>query len=369
MSNLPIVPLFDAAVVNAEFDLHAVAKQIIDSHRYILGSNVDDFEREYANYCCSAYCVGVANGTDALELALRATGVGKSDIVVTVANAAFYCSTALHAIGARPLYVDVELATLTLCPQALVHALKKKPKAVVVTHLYGQMADMAAIESICKEAGVLLIEDCAQAHGATQNGRKAGTYGDAGCFSFYPTKNLGALGDGGAIITPSSLLNDRLRSLRQYGWTNKYEIHHEGGRNSRLDEIQAAFLRQKLKYLDLSNAKRRSIALQYNSSFSDLPIRCPVFSTDDFVAHLYVVRSTQRTALREFLDTSGIATEIHYPIPDHLQDVYKKNVIFEHLETTETSASEVLSLPCYPGMQQPQIDRVILAVRSFFGQS
>lgn len=366
MSNLSNVPLFDATAVNANFDLCSIAKQVIDSHRYILGSNVEQFERDYANYCGAAYCVGVANGTDALELALRAVGVDKNDYVVTVANAGFYCSTALYAIGAKPLYVDVDLSTLTLSPEALTQAIKEKPAAVVVTHLYGQMAEMASIESICKQAGIRLIEDCAQAHGATQNGRKAGTYGDAGCFSFYPTKNLGALGDGGAIITQSPILNDRLRSLRQYGWTDKYRIHHEGGRNSRLDEIQAAFLSEKLKLLDVFNEKRRQIAECYNKSFMDLPLRCPVSYRDDYVAHLYVIRSNERDALRKHLSASGISTDVHYPIPDHCQIVHQNDFRSGDLAVTENAAAEVLTLPCFPGMKKSDVERVVLAVRSYF---
>ena len=366
MSNFPNIPLFDAAAVNAGFDLHSIACQVINSHRYILGSNVENFEQEYADYCGAAYCVGVANGTDALELALRSVGVGKDDFVVTVANAGFYCSTALYAIGAKPHYVDIDLATLTLCPKALTKAIKERPSAVVVTHLYGQMAEMASIASICKHAGIPLIEDCAQAHGASQNGKKAGTFGDAGCFSFYPTKNLGALGDGGAIITTSPALNARLRSLRQYGWIEKYKIHHEGGRNSRLDEIQAAFLREKLKFLDAFNDQRRQIARYYGVSFSNLPLRCPKNCDEGYVAHLYVVRSDERDALREYLNSLGIATDVHYPIPDHFQNIHQNDFKRGDLEVTESTASQILTLPCYPGMKKFEIERVVSSVSSYF---
>lgn len=367
MTDLPVVPMFDAAVVNADFDLLSVAQRVFDSHRYILGSNVERFEQEYAEYCGATYCITVGNGTDALELALRALGIERNDLVLTVANAGFYSSSALCAVGAIPFYIDVDEATLTLSPQALVDAVKEKcPKAVIATHLYGRMADMEAISSICKGADVRLIEDCAQAHGAEQNGRKAGTYGDVGCFSFYPTKNLGALGDGGAVITRSPFLNERLRSLRQYGWTDKYVVHNRGGRNSRLDEMQAAFLREKLASLDIFNRKRRDIALRYNNAFADLPLKCPLIDEERFVAHLYVIRSNRRNDLRKFLNASGIAAEVHYPIPDHLQPIHRTSPPSGNLRVTESAACEVLSLPCFPGMQESEIDRVILAVRSFF---
>lgn len=263
--------------------------------------------------------------------------------------------------------LGIALYRVDLSPSALAQVLSTKPvKAVIATHLYGQLADMAAITDLCRAAGVALIEDCAQAHGARRAGRLAGAWGDVACFSFYPTKNLGALGDGGAVVTDNAELANRVRALRQYGWGNKYEVVCDGGRNSRLDELQAAVLSAKLPLLDTVNAQRRAIGARYSAALADLPLRAhPVFG-DDHVAHLYVVRSAQRQQLRDHLDARGIASDVHYPIADHRQPVHLGAYAGEHLPVTEAACQQALTLPCFPGMTDAQVEQVIFAVREFF---
>lgn len=362
-----MVPLFSATTVNKNLDLLPIIQNVLDRYWYVLGEEVREFEKEFAAYNGVDYCISVANGTDALELALRALGVQHEDKVVTVANAGFYSSTAIHAIGAVPYYVDVDSDTYTMSVAAFKKALELNPKAVIVTHLYGKLAEIESIYRLAKDANVFVIEDCAQSHGAMRNGRRAGSFGDVACFSFYPTKNLGALGDGGAIITRSKDLTKKIQSLRQYGWSQKYNVEAAGGKNSRLDELQAAVLRQKLPNLDDWNEQRRAIARQYNNEFLDLPIRCPRIVEEDHVAHLYVIEVEKREDFRTFLNERGIATDVHYPIPDHKQQAY----IFNHrlspaLKTTEDACERIVTLPCFPGMSDQQIMSVINAVKDFF---
>src|SRR3954464_987398 len=247
------VPLNDLVRQNLliHHELVSSARRVIERGWYVLGSEGADFEKAFAAYCGVAHAIGVANGTDGIELALRAIGVGEGDRVATVANAGFYASTAIHAIGARPLYVDVVAKTHSMNVDCLQRELAQNPvRAVIATHLYGRLADVEAIVAICKPLGIPVIEDCAQAHGASRNGKAAGSFGAAGCFSFYPTKNLGALGDGGAVTTSDATIAARLRELRQYGWDKKYQVTRSGGRNSRLDELQAALLLAKVPHLD-----------------------------------------------------------------------------------------------------------------------
>lgn len=359
------VPLFSARIANNGVDFTGPVTRVIESHWYVLGKEVSAFEQEFACYVGARHCVSVANGTDALELALRAVGVQEGDAVVSVANAGFYSSTAIHAIGATPLYVDIDDATLTMSCEALVKALERKPKAVIVTHLYGQLAAIEELVSIAGKAGVPLIEDCAQSHGASRNGKQAGSFGTISCFSFYPTKNLGALGDGGAVVTSDHDLAERTKVLRQYGWSQKYQVAVPGGRNSRLDEMQAAILREKLPHLDGWNAARRQIAARYNQEFASLRLRCPVSVDPDYVAHLYVLRVQKRDAFREFLAQRGITTDVHYPIPDHQQPAYT-SLPQEPLEVTMLASGEVVSLPCFPGLRNDDVQRVVSAVVEYF---
>lgn len=359
------IPLFSAQAANEGVDLAAAAKRVLDSHWYVLGTEVESFEKEFAHYIGTAHCAGVANGTDALELALRAVGVQAGDTVVTVANAGFYTSTALLAIGATPQFVDVDPHTGNMAPAALEQALRHRPAAVVVTHLYGRMAPVTELCALAGAAAVPLIEDCAQAHGAALQGRRAGSFGQLGCFSFYPTKNLGAVGDGGAVVTNEPVLNGRIRQLRQYGWAGKYRVEAGGGRNSRLDELQAAVLRAKLPRLDAWNEQRRDIARRYDAAFADLPLQCPGVVSSEYVAHLYVARTARRDALRAFLASRNIATEIHYPVPDHRQTVLAGSG-GPSLPATELLAEQIVTLPCFPGLPEEAVERVIAAVREFF---
>ncbi|MBC7490502.1 MAG: DegT/DnrJ/EryC1/StrS family aminotransferase [Glaciimonas sp.] len=364
---MSLVPLFSAVAANAGLDFSLPIKRVIDSYWYVLGEEVVSFESEFAKYVGVSNCVSLANGTDALELALRGLDVKKGDQVVSVANAGFYGSTAIHAIGAIPLYVDVDDKTLTMSVDALAKALKQKPKAVIVTHLYGQLADVEELVRMTSEAGIPLIEDCAQSNGATRNGRQAGSFGKIACFSFYPTKNLGALGDGGAITTNDGDLTARIRALRQYGWSQKYQVTTEGGRNSRLDEIQAAILREKLPHLAYWNNERRRIAQIYNDAFAALPLERPCSTGDDYVAHLYVLRVKDRYSFREFLKERGIATDVHYPIPDHKQPAYPYSGVVQ-LDVTESACASVVSLPCFPGLTEIEVKRVVVAVVEYFQQ-
>ncbi len=327
-------------------ELEAAAARVIAGGRYILGEACARFEAEFAAYCGVAHGIGVGNGTDALELSLRALGIGPDARVATTANAGMYASVAILAAGARPVYVDIDAATLTMDPAALRAA--GPVEAVIVTHLYGRMADMPAI--LAASGGAPVIEDCAQAHGAELDGRKAGSWGALGSFSFYPTKNLGALGDGGAVVTADPDLAERVRRLRQYGWSARYQAELTGGRNSRLDEIQAAALSVMLPYLDGWNARRRAIVAGYRAALNSDAI---VFPADPlspaYVGHLCVVRSPRRDAIRAALDASGVQTDLHYPLPDYRQAaVLAVTGAQPALPETERASAEVFTLPCCP---------------------
>src|ERR1700752_3958771 len=271
------VPLNDLVRQNRQLheELASAARRVVERGWYVLGSECTEFEREFARYCGSADCIGVANGTDAIELALRAVGVAPGDRVATVANAGFYSSTAIHAIGAGPVYVDVEETHGMSLPSLREALAGQGVRAVIVTHLYGRLADVEAIVALCKPLGIPVLEDCAQSHGASRGGKIAGSFGTAGCFSFYPTKNLGALGDGGAVTTGDAAMAERLRGLRQYGWGSKYRVSRAGGRNSRLDELQAALLLAKLPHLDRWNERRRGIARRLSNEIRHPRIKCP----------------------------------------------------------------------------------------------
>lgn len=358
------VPFFSPRAINEAVALWCPIKRVIDSNQFILGNEVKCFEDEFARLCGVSHCISVANGTDALELGLRSFGVKDGDTVLLAANAGFYGSTAVRLVGAIPYYVDVDPATLTMSPEGLQAALEKEQRAaaIIVTHLYGQLADMEGVLKAASEWGIPVIEDCAQAHGARRNGRRAGSFGSIGCFSFYPTKNLGALGDGGAVVTNDELTAGRLRQLRQYGWSKKYNVVLSCGRNSRMDEMQAAILRDRLPLLDNWNAERRSIAASYNFAFSALPLVCAPSLGEDYVAHLYVIRIEDRDPFRKFMEDKGISTDVHYPIPDHLQSGYITAQKSGSLPVTEHACATVVSLPCYPGLDAQSVERVIRAV-------
>lgn len=338
--------------------LHEAASRVIDSGWYAMGPEVAAFEKAFAQYCGVSDAIGVANGTDAIELALRAVGVTVGDEVITVANAGFYSSTAIRAIGAVPVYVDILEKNLLLDPASAAAAITPKTKAIIVTHLFGQLAEMAPLCALAKQHGLVLIEDCAQAHGATAEGRRAGSFGDIAAFSFFPTKNLGALGDGGAVVTSNSAYAARVRSLRQYGWTTKYTVADSGARNSRLDELQAALLSVKLPLLDGWNEKRRQVAYRYAEKIKHAAVQVPSIAGVDHVGHLYVIRCAQRDALKQYLQTQGVASDIHYPILDTQQPVTGSGARSVALPVSEKLCGEILTLPCYPELTMEEVDTV-----------
>lgn len=341
--------------------LEKTAAEVIKSGYYVLGPNVKAFETEFASYCGVAHCVGVANGTEALELGLRSLGVTPGKVVAVVANAAMYGTTAVLACGAEPVFIDIDPLTSTMDPAALAAVLATRHiDVVIITHLYGQLADMRSLVALAASHGCAVFEDCAQAHGARDtNGKMAGSFGHAASFSFYPTKNLGALGDGGAVVTNQSEVADKVRKLRQYGWSAKYCNQLEGGRNSRLDELQAAFLRQMLPMLNSWNAQRRAIANRYSSQIRHPKISVPPVRGDDFVAHLYVVKSTERVALQQHLAACGVDTDIHYPTPDYRQPLFDRRFEGTRLTITETACEQVLTLPCFPELTDSEVSQVV----------
>lgn len=346
--------------------LSAAAAEVVHSGHFVLGPSVSAFEQEFANYCGVDHCIGVANGTDALELSLRALAIGPGDRVAVAANAAMYGTSAVLACGAEPLFVDVLPCEATMDPGILAQSMQSdKVKAVIATHLYGRLARIEAISELCAQHGAALIEDCAQAHGARNGSGLAGSFGDIASFSFYPTKNLGALGDGGAVITCNTELADRVRKLRQYGWTHKYNNGLAGGRNSRLDEMQARMLSLMLVHLDRWNDQRRTIANRYSTEIINPRISLPAASGEQYVAHLYVVRCEAREDLRQHLLTAGIQTDIHYPLPDHHQPCHNGKFDAVQLPVTEQDAITVLTLPCFPELEETEIKRVIKACNRF----
>jgi dTDP-4-amino-4,6-dideoxygalactose transaminase len=346
--------------------------RVVSSGWFVLGREVRAFEDEFAAYLDVPHCVGVASGSDALELALRAVGVTGGDRVLTVANAGGYASLAVLAIGATPVYVDVDPRTLLIAPAEFERALAccredRLPRAVVVTHLYGQVADVAALGEIAQRFGVAVVEDCAQAHGASLDGRRCGGLADAAAFSFYPTKNLGALGDGGAVTTRHAAVAGRVLALRQYGWSAKYRADEPGGRNSRLDEMQAAVLRVLLPRLDSWNERRRAIAALYREGLAGHPRLSPIGAdrTGD-VSHLFVVRTPEREGLQRALADEGISTDVHYPVPDYDQPAVRAQLgraaPTEPLPVTAAASRDVLTLPCFPELQDAEVVRVSAAV-------
>lgn len=343
--------------------LGEAAASVIASGYYVLGPNVKAFEKEFAEWCGVAECVTVANGTEALELGLRSLGICEGKTVAVVGNAAMYGTTAVLACDATPVFVDIDAVTSTMDPKALETIVSSQSvDAVIVTHLYGKLADMDAIMALSAKHGFAVFEDCAQAHGAQDaSGRKAGSFGKAASFSFYPTKNLGALGDGGAVVTNDTATADTLRKLRQYGWTAKYRNELQGGRNSRLDEMQAAFLRVMLPLLDGWNDRRREIANRYSNEIRHAKIGVPAVSGNEFVAHLYVVRTPDREGLQKHLSAAGITSEVHYPVADYRQPLFGDRFADVVLPVTEQACASVVTLPCFPELTDEEVTRVIEA--------
>jgi len=335
-------------------------ERVIDSGWLVLGPEVKRFEQNFASYLNINHCIGTANGTDAIQIALKGAGVKRGDLVATVANAGMYSTTAIINIGAQPFYIDVDLNTQVVNFENIAEAVKAGVKAIIVTHLYGlAISEIAKIADYCRQQNIFLLEDCAQAHGAKIDDKFVGTFGDAASFSFYPTKNLGALGDAGAIVTNNKELDNKIRKLCQYGWKEKYNVDLANAQNSRLDEIQAAILIDFLPHLDLLNTKRRAIANKYNSGINHSDISTPNQSGAEYVAHLYVIRTKKRESLREYLKDNKISTDIHYPIPDYRQPVFDNKYKSLNLTNTEQLASEILTLPCYPELSMNDVEKIV----------
>jgi aminotransferase EvaB len=349
-------------------ELAAAANRVMSSGWFVLGREVEAFENAFAAYCGVAHCVGVANGTDALELALKALGIGHGARVATSANAGMYSSVAILAVGATPVYVDIDPATHLISVDSLAVALRDRPPvaALVVTHLYGAVAAMPEILELTDALRIPVIEDCAQAHGATLQGRKAGSFGALGTFSFYPTKNLGALGDAGAVVASCPELASTLRHLRQYGWAGKYDARVRGGRNSRLDELQAALLTVMLPNLDRWNARRCDIGRLYSAGLAESRVIRPRVADTGDVVHLYVVRTKDRDGFRAFLRQAGIPTDVHFPIPDYRQPAVVPFLhATPHLEATESACQEVVTLPCFPELTDPEVLYIIERIKAW----
>lgn len=345
-------------------EIDEAVSRVLDSGWYILGEEVAAFEAEFAAWCEASACVGVGSGTEALHLALRACEIGPGDEVITVAHTAVATVAAITLSGARPVVVDIDEETYTIDPAAVQEAITPRTRAIIPVHLYGHPADMDAILEIAERYQLRVIEDCAQAHGARYKGRPVGTMGDLGCFSFYPTKNLGALGDGGAVVGNDPVLMERVRLLREYGWssTARY-ISQTRGFNSRLDELQAAILRVKLRHLAAWNERRRELAGIYASRLTEQVIRPVERPGCQHVYHLYVVRVPDRARVRRALAEEGIGTGIHYPVPIHLQPAYR-DITNDHLPVTERIAQEILTLPLYPTLSDADIVTVAEAVNA-----
>lgn len=338
--------------------LNAISS-VCEAGPYILGSEVSAFEKAFAQYHEVNECIGVGSGTDAIILTLKAYKIGAGDEVITVSHTALATVAAITAVGAKAVCVDIEPDFYTIDPSLIEKAVTPKTKAIIPVHLYGHPCEIDAILEIAKKHGLLVIEDCAQAHGALYKGKKVGTFGNAGCFSFYPTKNLGAIGDGGAIITNDVKASERLRRMRQYGW-NDERVARETGVVSRLDEIQAAILRVKLRYLDADNAERRGIAELYTKEFSENKMVVPQEKPYvQHVYHLYVIRLPNRDEILSKLSQHNVYAGIHYQVPAHLHPGYKQNISLPMaLNVTEKACKEILSLPIYPELEIENVQRI-----------
>lgn len=356
---------FNAQYSELKQELDAAYARFMASGWYVLGSEVEAFEAEYAAYCGSKYCIGVANGLDAMHLVLRAWDLGPGDEVIVPSNTYIATWLAVTAVGATPVPVEPDPRTYNIDPARIEAAITSRTKAILPVHLYGQTADMDPIITIARRNGLKVLEDAAQAQGARYRGRRAGSLGDAAGHSFYPTKNLGAFGDAGAVTTDDVVLADKVRTLRNYGSKKRY-YNEVQGVNSRLDELQAAFLRVKLPHLDEWNARRSAVAVCYNEGLRDLPgfILPFVAAACDPVWHLYVVRHSRRDELQARLASAGIATLIHYPVPPHRSQAYASGVTrFDEQPIGETLAKSVLSLPLGPHLQPGAGQAVVDAVR------
>lgn len=343
------------------------ARDVVDSHHYVLGSHVQAFEDRWASACGVSECIGVANGLDAIEIILRSMGIGPGQEVITSPMTAVATILGIIRAGATPVLADIDPQTALLDPQSVQRCINDKTAAVLLVHLYGQVRNMRAWVDLCDAAGIALIEDCAQSHTASEAGTVSGAFGVAGAFSFYPTKNLGALGDAGAIVTTNSAVAEQARQLRNYGQSNRYE-HPLIGLNSRLDELQAAILSARLDYLSDFTARRREVAHRYRESISNphVTLLAPEITPEQHVYHLFVITTAHRDEIMAHLDSLGIDSLIHYPIPAHRQESLTwLTADPDGLTNAEQHADSCLSLPCHPQLSDEQVQRVIDAVNSF----
>lgn len=349
-------------------ELTEVITRVLESGNYIGGVEVASFEKEFAEYIGTAYAFGVASGTDGISIALRACGVGNGDRVATVSLTAVGTVAAIELAGATPILIDINPDQYTMDHEILERLLAEYDiRAIIPVHLYGNPACMRQIVHMAKNNGVYVIEDCAQAHGAKISGRKCGSWGHIGVFSFYPTKNLGCIGDGGAVVTNDKELAGRIALQREYGWKKRF-VSSIPGMNSRLDPIQAAVLRVKLKYLDKANHRRQQIANRYKKAFTNKNITLPKARTEvRHVYHQYVIKTPHRDQLKLFLKKHGIQAAIHYPMPIHAQPAYRDRIpVFgENLIHTEKACSEILSLPCFPELSDQEVDDVVRCILAF----
>ncbi len=353
-------------------EIDAAVQRALESGWYILGKEGAAFEQEFATWLGAGQkAVGCANGTDAIALVLRGLGIGPGTTVVTVSHTAVATVAAIEMVGATPLLLDIDPDTYTMDPDELLSVLDRPPsglppiRAIIPVHIYGQACQLGPMLDAARTAGIPLIEDCAQCHGATLDGARLGTLGTAAAFSLYPTKNLGALGDGGVLVTADAELAERIAAIRQYGWKERYISSHVGV-NSRLDEVQAAILRVKLSALDAGNARRQAIAEAYDAALADGPIAPPARRAGaTHVFHQYVLRCSDRASVQAALMAQGIGTGIHYPVPVHLQPAYRDRAPLGPAGCAETAraAHQVLSLPMYPELTDTQVERICAALR------
>jgi dTDP-4-amino-4,6-dideoxygalactose transaminase len=345
--------------------IRPVFERVLRNSSFILGQEVEKFETEFAYYLGVKYAVSVNSGSDALYLALRALNIGKEDEVITTSHTFISTIDAISRNGAKPVLIDIDPQTYCIDTKLIEKKITKKTKAIIPVHLYGNPADIDEITKVAKKHNLFIVEDCAQAIGAEYKGRKIGTYGSFGCFSFYPTKNLGAYGDGGMIVTNNKKLAKNLKKLRNYG-SYKKNVHDFVGINSRLDEIQAAILRVKLKHLDKWNKKRRALALNYSKTLQKSCIVTSEKAYTKHVYHLYVIRNKNRDKLQKYLFKNGIETKIHYPLPVHLQKAYQfLGYPRGSLPVTEQISKEILSLPIYPHLEKKQLNFICNKILDF----
>jgi dTDP-4-amino-4,6-dideoxygalactose transaminase len=359
-----------AQYVSHQAEIDAAIAAALGGNRYILGPQTQAFEQEFAAYLGVRYASGVGSGTEALHVAIRACGLGPGDEIITVAHTAVATVAAIELAGATPVLVDIDPVTYTIDPDRIEAAITPRTKAIIPVHLYGAAASLNPIVDLARRHNLRVIEDCAQAHGAryAARDRVVGSYGDVSCFSFYPTKNLGAIGDGGLVATNDPAIAENLNLLRQYGWRERY-VSEIAGWNTRLDELQAAILRVKLRHLDEDNDKRRQLAASYDEQLAGV-VTLPAEPVNTrHVYHLYVIRHPQRDALMQFLRERGIGTAIHYPVPIHLQPAYRGRLgDASSLPETERAAREIVSLPMYPELSEKDVGTVAQAIREFAAQ-